>query len=981
MFMTTHRQTGFACFAIAMGDSDNAQAIFLGNDDALPYLIYRSSADNEWIALAEPLLDIGKTRPKGFSGLAMCKGYEDYLNVVLIDRQTGQPYLLQQSTYGGWYDQGFLVSETQHEAGFKKVVMCPGNSGNLQVLLLGADDGQVYLIWQDNANGAWVNGTLPLPNPEYSFVTLAAAQDNVSNIQSVLLDTDGTPRGLWQNASNGTWAWYDFPADTLTDGYEDVTIHLGNNSNLQVILLSGDGYPYLTWLENDASNWHNSGQMTNVSGETYSAVASGYGWTSLTEQYLCVLMIASDSGQLYQLFQNPSTGSWTSYSDPIISADGHAKGFNAVAICSDDDEQTAWIVTIGNGNLMPYCVSETWATIGQDWSWVGMLPLPQPFQATKYYTPPLSITNLLEGAGVTPSATPGNVAICLSGGGSRALTAGMGQLRGLAQLSLNGASLLSQAKAISTVSGGSWLGMAYSYLNNSLVSDADFLGTYASPQSLTSQIVNAAVPANMIGARVTDSFGPLDLAEDAIVAMYKGVAPSMVWQIVIAGHILRYYGLYSSGSYGYPMDSFTFNNYTLSGITSDNAALIGEPIYLVADQADPSRGRRPFPICNMSMRVTLNTDLYAAPAQANPFFTGIVSTLAAYDANGDPVGGGGVTSFAFNSLMCYEESPSAYVQQPRQWSLTDSVGVSSAALAAGVWTAVEMIKRDPEKLREILDRRSAELEPAFDARFLRTNPAGRRVFTEEGVNVARQKLVSMTEVMPVPLYYYWAPRPDYDGPDLKPTRFADAGFLDDTGVGGALAYSDVDSLIVFVNSSQAMELTTLGVSSGNGGFIPGTNVKVDDQVPRLFGYRAYDEIVGYVTFKAAGDRGYASVAQMFPSEDFATLLQQLWAASNGGTRPATVLQNLTTIENNWFMVTAGRQIKVLWCYLNPVSSWTGILASDVQSIVSGIKGFPNYSTLDTGLSNQQVTLIANLTAWCVADTLNASAFLEMFQAS
>src|SRR5262245_66357233 len=60
--------------------------------------------------------------------------------------------------------------------------------------------------------------------------------------------------------------------------------------------------------------------------------------------------------------------------------------------------------------------------------------------------------------------TPGNVGICLSGGGSRALSAGMGQLRGLANLQLNGQSLLSQTKAVSTVSGGSWLGTTFEFL-------------------------------------------------------------------------------------------------------------------------------------------------------------------------------------------------------------------------------------------------------------------------------------------------------------------------------------------------------------------------------------------------------------------------------------------------------------------------------------------------------------------------------------
>src|ERR1700674_5191951 len=80
--------------------------------------------------------------------------------------------------------------------------------------------------------------------------------------------------------------------------------------------------------------------------------------------------------------------------------------------------------------------------------------------------------------------TPGNVGVCLSGGGSRALSAGMGQLRAMATLQQNGRSLLSQTKAISTVSGGSWLGVTFELLGGG-TTDAAVLNDYvADPGSL-----------------------------------------------------------------------------------------------------------------------------------------------------------------------------------------------------------------------------------------------------------------------------------------------------------------------------------------------------------------------------------------------------------------------------------------------------------------------------------------------------------------
>jgi hypothetical protein len=63
------------------------------------------------------------------------------------------------------------------------------------------------------------------------------------------------------------------------------------------------------------------------------------------------------------------------------------------------------------------------------------------FTASLYTGPELSVDAFTGGT----HPTPGNVGICLSGGGSRALSAGMGQLRALRHLcTSDGASLLSQ---------------------------------------------------------------------------------------------------------------------------------------------------------------------------------------------------------------------------------------------------------------------------------------------------------------------------------------------------------------------------------------------------------------------------------------------------------------------------------------------------------------------------------------------------------
>ncbi|MFL5748632.1 MAG: hypothetical protein ACJ751_28425, partial [Niastella sp.] len=78
------------------------------------------------------------------------------------------------------------------------------------------------------------------------------------------------------------------------------------------------------------------------------------------------------------------------------------------------------------------------------------------------------------------SSSANFVGVCFSGGGSRALSAAMGQLRGLKYLDV-----LKDVFFISSVSGGTWASSLYTYLPAAIDED-DFLGkTVPDPHNLT----------------------------------------------------------------------------------------------------------------------------------------------------------------------------------------------------------------------------------------------------------------------------------------------------------------------------------------------------------------------------------------------------------------------------------------------------------------------------------------------------------------
>ncbi|MBY0572957.1 MAG: hypothetical protein K2P84_04705 [Undibacterium sp.] len=676
----------------------------------------------------------------------------------------------------------------------------------------------------------------------------------------------------------------------------------------------------------------------------------------------------------------------------------------------------------------------------------------------------LGINDLLQSHGVDPlPKTPGNVGLCLSGGGSRALCAGLGQLRGLQALSKNGASLLSQIKAISTVSGGSWVGQTYSYLANTAVSDAAYLGSYLGPRDMTLDAISTLPVGNLGNVCNSIRFSsPGVLVEAFLLIKYHHISPNMVWQVAVAMQLLQPYGLYKTDfSTAMPTSFFTFNPASQAQIQATNPHL-PETCYWVADTVDARRGKRPFPICNMSMMVSVNGKTLAAPLQSSPFFTGVLSNPNALDSNQQVVGNGAITSFAFNSSLVTRNADNTEVRQARTWTVMDMVGTSSAAIAAGLWTLVDMFKEDASALRLALENlylhhpehfSFLSKSPAINAANNAANNAGseaipkpgflknlehivEEVVHQVGVDVEEvvKNVVEVSEVVLddaakaildlilndiiewlnhipksselIPDYQYWSAKNGQALPHPLPNQFADGGFLENTGIGGMLAYDDIAAIIACINSDQPMVASKAGIfiNGKNGNWLPNTNIRVDSQVAVLFGYVYDSKQEGYVLLEHNNsDDNAMQNSQLFPSECFADLLQGWWAAANQNNTisdscistnvaPTTFLQTLKTIENPWFKLKAGREVSVLWSYLNPVQSWFDQLPPAVQPQVKnsypdwakifelgGVPAFPHFSTVfQTQLSATQFNLMSGLTAWCIADDANSAPYLALF---
>jgi hypothetical protein len=620
--------------------------------------------------------------------------------------------------------------------------------------------------------------------------------------------------------------------------------------------------------------------------------------------------------------------------------------------------------------------------------------------------------SLTVGQFVQLPGTPGNVGVCLSGGGSRALSGGMGQLRALAFLQLNGLSLLSQTRAISTVSGGSWLGVTFEFLPSG-TGDAAYLNEYVSDPG---QLVPTAAPGRSvaetldelpegnIGAAVdSDLFSVPALAVEAyLLYKYFGTPPNLLWQVLMGLHILAPYGLYEPGRANgmVPASLFSWDPATLAAqVTGPNPALVGETAHLIASGS--GHDRRPFLICNTAMFLSEpgTAIQFLAPVQATAFMTGIVGAPTGTDANGRAPGGGGVTSFAFGSNPTAVEGTGVTVSQARQLSLTDIVGASSAAFADTLQNQFAIWEQDPAQFLELLAELAEDIWDWLAGHLDEVEPAEARAFAAappSAVTMAdfaslKADLAILQEL--IPRYPYWPVADAQAYPETNPTLFADGGSLENSGVNAMLSYTDVENVIACLNSSTAMAAAPAGspgMIDASGQEVPGTRVILTPDIPPLFGYQPYDPRKGYVLY--AGDPNPAfpqgKNSQVFESSRLAEVIQGLWVANGSGANRGSAIfrQSLPVQDNAWFGVRGGRTVNVLWVYPNRDQSWFDRLSPEVQALLAPFGDpttgdyFPHYSTFATDLTATQVNLLAQYTSWMIANPADAPAILGMYQA-
>ncbi|MEM6272090.1 MAG: hypothetical protein AAF998_21820 [Bacteroidota bacterium] len=565
---------------------------------------------------------------------------------------------------------------------------------------------------------------------------------------------------------------------------------------------------------------------------------------------------------------------------------------------------------------------------------------------------------------VPPEETPGNVGICFSGGGSVALVSALGQMRALNELGL-----LEKAKAISSISGGSWATVPFCYLPES-ISDETFLGKFiANPQDLTLENLGA-IPDQYLGSAVAaKEMNFLKLSGEALrLINKKRVLSARVWAVLVGRHILKPFGLYADNN-GSPLrrvpTSFTYSEKEVREIKTENPTLKNVEFFLNQHAKREGRIRRPYHLCNAAMYIKRDVNgtqkTFLAPVTCTPHGSGIVvegvGKIKLNCFRSVKVGGGLVSNHAFSSKFqkwLGQDKFTAKVPRNRNlFSLVDATAASSAFMG----TIVE-----PKK--------SYLLTPKF---------------------------------------LHWPPTPGVKrGGSLR--TFPDGGGLEVTGLPFLLAYDDIDAALCFYNALSTIFKAPKSEDSDKKSDLQYPwNIVVDPWLPSLFGYTPFlhkEKKIGpqtlsrgYQLFRDVDLHNmqtkswyYFAKNQIFPSELFPKVVDALWQSSQGESYQSPAIyfnDRMPVIKNELFGV---KERTIKWCMLhyNPVQDFDDQLQPEVRGYLKRFveakqsqrhgwlkdlskeppyppiptdDRFPNFMLEDTQMDAKIMNLFAHFTAW------------------
>lgn len=613
-----------------------------------------------------------------------------------------------------------------------------------------------------------------------------------------------------------------------------------------------------------------------------------------------------------------------------------------------------------------------------------------------------------------------NLAVCFSGGGSRALTCAWGQLLGLSLLTDPTATpLLNQARYISSVSGGSWAAVLYTFLPET-VSYADFLGNcYAPSQLYYDETVPGSLNVTSMDkkslGKIPQNFANLferDPLKNIIVdfitiTALKGIPLSTsakwLWMYIVGKNVLADFDLYDYefslfqsheiSPWDYPDAKLFSLNKTYADANIFSAA--NPPpkdafVYARTRATDQPAG--PMLIINTNIVGAPPPGVFPPPIIQIPTQVSAVSA-GVYGKNptaADGIGGGSVETFAFTSTFVSQtSSQQVSAAFPRKYTLADITASSSAFYAAALADPLvavinNLLDHSPEELHSHLLSFVDHIAPSV----LEHVRGHLLSLKNELDNLSKNDLLKSL----VPKYNYWPlTQLDQGNADNRLLEFTDGGDLENTGVAGLLAQvqDSISHILAFVNGAEVLEKSAENIVIAATQIAPLFGVAYND-VHKQFkdylpnGLNPFTGIIDATGFLKVFDNSHA---------EFEALCNGLYAANGNGasSNAAFFQQSLTVVENTLLGIAGGHQVTVIWVQNARVNQWqdqipAGTLKDKIhngqaQGGWTEFANFPYYSTFEKiHQTAAETNTLAQMWAWCVSNQNSplSTAIVDLF---
>jgi len=526
--------------------------------------------------------------------------------------------------------------------------------------------------------------------------------------------------------------------------------------------------------------------------------------------------------------------------------------------------------------------------------------------------------------------------VAFSGGGIRSASASLGQLRALHQLDW-----FKKVKYISTVSGGTWLTLPFTYLPEAF-SDAEFLGEYRAPENLTDQDLAPTEKYSMAtvlsGAK----------AYQRTFKAWFSLQGDETFASVLGELLLDRFHLNEMRSFAWSTEHVqrvvqrNSSCYEASGLHDLNAAprfackdARVPPSYLLPENFYVPRKDRPFHIVGtavLAQRGFLQTSLLDEmkyPLEITPYYTGWgqrrTHTFPGTDAT-MPMGGVYVESFAYDG------------SKPRK--ISDSFDEKQGSQLYRVRLGSD---HHNFLLRDVLAASGAAPQQ-------RASAAGAR-------NLG------------FPEFSHWSvdTRQNQNRAVVRELAHTDGGHIDNVGLVSLLARG-VENIIVFINTRQAFR-----------------EVGEHDEVSSR---ALYPGVVAYFTDKHRNH--VIKDAKECVNKPACTPLGDLYEKLKAKRKAGSPLVHCDEYgiharsEAHPRMPYSPKPTNICWVYLDAPQSWTAALGRnqmlsreerlDLQLRRGDLEAFPHFRTFfENGAevidyTPRQVSALAHLTAWTLCES-------------